>query len=201
MWNLYALNRVNDLLLKGRSSAPVYKNTLIVEQGVFCASSMSRDMRLSAFSALCTLSRTGTLCALEVSVILTMEAAEPVTDPSPQAIEKALRRLKLTGRHEYAALEDGKGNYLQVAGGGVACMLERRSLDPIRHSRAFQEKRNKAFPDGTKLRFSGGEVALNSNEWFTIDQVVEAFLAFHAGRHLPDWIQWRDISDILGLPA
>jgi hypothetical protein len=132
-------------------------------------------------------------------MIFTMEASSAVRNPAPQAIERALRTLKITGRHEFAALDDEHGNYVQVAGGGVACMIERRSSHPLRHYRGFQEKRNKAFPDGTKLRFAGSEVAMMSNEWFMIDQAIEVFLAFQAGEKLPDWIQWRDISEVLGL--
>jgi hypothetical protein len=134
-------------------------------------------------------------------MILTMEYAQPVTNATAKDVERALRKLKLTGRHEFAVLEDDHGNYVQVAGGGAACMIERRSVQPFHHYRAFQDRQNKAFPDGTKLRFAGSEVPMMSNEWFTIDQVVEVFLAFHAGAQLPDWIRWRDITNVLYPPG
>ncbi len=132
-------------------------------------------------------------------MILTMESAPAVTNPTAKEVERTLRRLKLTGRHEFAALEDNHGNYVQVAGGGATCMIEKRTVEPLYHFRAYQEKQNRAFPDDTKLRFAGSEVALKSNEWFTIDQAIEVFLAFHANASFPDWIFWRDISSLLGL--
>jgi hypothetical protein len=130
-----------------------------------------------------------------------MEAASAIQNPSARAIERALRKLKLTGKHEFAGLDDENGNFIQVAGGGVACMLERRTAEPFRHYRAFQEKRNRGFPDGTKLCFSGGAIPMMSNEWFIIDQAIEAFLAFNSGSKLPNSIHWRDISELLDLKA
>ena len=127
----------------------------------------------------------------------TMESAKPIDNPTPMQLQKCLRKLKLAGKHEYAVLEDPDGNYVQVAGGGVACMLEMRRTQPLKHFRAFQDKHHPVFRDGTKLRFAGSEVTLSSNEWLTIDQVIEVFLGFHAGSPWPAWVKWRDISDVV----
>ena len=76
-------------------------------------------------------------------------------------------------------------------------MLEMRRTQPLKHFRAFQDKHHPVFRDGTKLRFAGSEVTLSSNEWLTIDQVIEVFLGFHAGSPWPAWVKWRDISDVV----
>jgi hypothetical protein len=76
-------------------------------------------------------------------------------------------------------------------------MIERRDASNKRHYRAFQGKRSAVFVDGTALVFSGGEVKLASDEWFTSQDVEDVFSAFLRGEQLPTRIMWRDITDLL----
>jgi len=76
-------------------------------------------------------------------------------------------------------------------------MLERHDAESGRHYRASHACLNPLRPDGTILAFSGGNLALRSNEWFTIQQVEEVLMAFLEGRELPEFVVWRDISAML----
>lgn len=49
------------------------------------------------------------------------------------------KRCAVTASRSYASLTDGTGNYLQVAGGGVSCMIARFEIENER-LRAFHDK-------------------------------------------------------------
>ena len=63
--------------------------------------------------------------------------------------------------------------------------------------RGYQATPSTPFPDGTILKFGGGEIRMRNDEWFNIAQVVEVFLAFLEKRAMPSFVKWRDISEIL----
>lgn len=114
-----------------------------------------------------------------------------VSSPSDSHIEKKLLALRSYGRHSYASLTDAQGSYLQVAGGGVTCMVE--SFDALTSTRlrAFHDKPSPVYPDDTVLVFGGGELRLKSDEWFQASAVVEIFLCFKHGRSYPQTVHWR----------
>jgi len=97
-------------------------------------------------------------------------------------------------------LTDKEGNYLQVAGGGVTCMLERREAASGRHYRAYHDKPSTVFADGTILAFGGGKIPLAADEWFMAQIVADVFSAFLRGETLPSSIQWRDMSEMFSRP-
>lgn len=118
-------------------------------------------------------------------------AVDEVTDTEVRA---AIMSLRSYGPSSFASLTDEQGNYLQVAGGGVTCMLERREFASRRHFRGYKEEQSKVFPDGTALVFGGGEIRLASDEWFTAQEVAEIFSAFlRSGELLPS-VRWRDVT-------
>ncbi len=127
---------------------------------------------------------------------LEVEAQSPVDNVAESTVRSAVAKLRSYGPSSFASLTDESGNYLQVAGGGVTCMIERRDASNGRHYRAFQDKQSAVFADNTALVFSGGEVKLASNEWFTSQDVEDVFLAFLRGEQLPSRIKWRDITDL-----
>jgi hypothetical protein len=127
---------------------------------------------------------------------LEVEGRVPINDVSEAEVRSVVAKLRSYGPSSFASLTDESGNYLQVAGGGVTCMIERRDVSKGRHYRAFQDKKSAVFADGTALVFSGGEVKLASNEWFVSQDVEDTFLAFLRGEPLPPRIKWRDITDI-----
>ena len=124
---------------------------------------------------------------------------KPVVNPSPERIATALKKLKLFGKYDAAVLDDEAVGYVQVAGGGAACMVELRRKDPTRHYRGFLKKPRRVFPDGTRMSFSGGDIPLRADEWVVIDEVIEVFVAFREQRPFPEWIDWRDMSEVLGI--
>jgi hypothetical protein len=111
--------------------------------------------------------------------------------PSDRILESRLLALKSYGRHSYASLTDAEGNYIQVAGGGVTCMVERFEVFTSSRMRAFHDKPSPVFPDGTILAFGAGELCLKSDEWFHASAVVELFLCFKHGRKYPSTVHWR----------
>jgi hypothetical protein len=127
---------------------------------------------------------------------LEAENKSPIQNATAADVRAALSKLRSYGPSSYASLTDVHGSYLQVAGGGVTCMLEWRDAVTGHHFRAHNDTPNKVFPDGTILSFSGGEVKLKSDEWLTIPTVEKAFLAFLASEPLSSLIKWRDISAI-----
>lgn len=125
---------------------------------------------------------------------LEVEKQAPVEDATVADVRAVIPKLRSYGPSSYASLTDAQGSYLQVAGGGVTCMLEWRDAPNRRHFRAHLDAPSKVFPDGTILAFSGGEVKLLADEWLAAPLVEAVFLAFLEGKPLPDAIKWRDIS-------
>ena len=108
-----------------------------------------------------------------------------------ELLESRLLALRSCGRHSYASLTDAQGSYVQVAGGGVTCLIESFDASTSTRSRAFRDKPSPVFPDGTVLSFGGGEMRLKSDEWFHASAVVEIFLCFKHERHYPETVHWR----------
>ena len=130
---------------------------------------------------------------------LECEDKSPVEDVKPAQIKKTVSRLKSYGPCSFASLTDSEGNYVQVAGGRVTCMIERRDVSAGRHFRAYQNIRSEVFADGTMLVFGGGKIHLSSDEWFTASDAEEVFMAFLDGAEMPERIMWRDISEIFNI--
>jgi len=127
---------------------------------------------------------------------LEVENKRPVENATEEKVRSAILNLRSYGPSSFASLTSENGNYLQVAGGGVTCMIERRDASGGHHYRGYQDKRSQVFPDGTALVFGGGEVRLTADEWFTADQSIEVFLAFLHGAEAPGFVKWRDISEM-----
>ncbi|ATQ42354.1 hypothetical protein CSW64_07970 [Caulobacter mirabilis] len=132
---------------------------------------------------------------------LEVERRSPVEQPTEKQVRSAILKLRSYGPHSYASLTDEHGSYLQVAGGGVTCLLERHDASTGKHFRAFHGKPSSVFADGTALVFSGGAVRLRSDEWFSSAVVAEAFSAFTCGSPLPEGISWRDVTESLDAKA
>ncbi|WP_010089731.1 hypothetical protein, partial [Burkholderia ubonensis] len=88
--------------------------------------------------------------------------------PTPIQIARGLKSLRSYGKSSYASLTDGAGNYVQVAGGGASCMIERFEFGAQRW-RAFHDKPSPVRPDGTILVFRAGNIPMRSDEWFIAD--------------------------------
>ena len=122
---------------------------------------------------------------------LEVEGKAGISNPTAAQVARAIRSLKSYGRSSYASLTSESGNYVQVAGGGVSCMVELFDVPTEVRFRAFHDKHNAARPDGTILVFGAGNIPMRSDEWFMANQVVEIFLAFHATAPFPGYVRWR----------
>jgi hypothetical protein len=89
-------------------------------------------------------------------------------------------------------LTDLAGNYVQVAGGGVTCMIEWYDAEKKKRFRASHGKPSPVRPDGTILSFGAGNIPMRSDEWFMAAQVLEVFTAFLKGELFPEYLVWRD---------
>lgn len=122
---------------------------------------------------------------------LECEGKTPIENPKPSQIRKVVSSLRSYGPSSYASITDMHGSYLQVAGGGVTCLLELYQSNTGKRFRAFGDTKNKAFPDGTLLVFRAGQIAMQADEWFMADKIAEAFCCFLEGKELPKDIHWR----------
>ncbi|MEW9306317.1 hypothetical protein [Labrys neptuniae] len=123
-----------------------------------------------------------------------VEKKAPVENVKEAKIRAVLNSLRNYGPSSFASITDDIGNYLQVAGGGLHCMLERYDAKDNKFYRAYLDSKSKIFSDGTILAFGGGELKLLSDEWVSISIVIEAFVAFLNHKDLPSKIKWRDIT-------
>lgn len=131
-------------------------------------------------------------------VLLEVEKKSPKQDPTTAQVSAAITKLRSYGPSSFASLTDEHGNYIQVAGGGITCLLERRVAAGAQHFRAYLETSSTIHPDGTILAFCGAQVKLQADEWISAPLVIEAFTAFLQGHELPQTIRWRDITSLLG---
>jgi hypothetical protein len=130
-------------------------------------------------------------------MLLQLENMPPVSSPSLKEMSRLLRRMRSYGPSSYALLVDEPLGYVQVAGGGIGCVLERRLSAVGRVERAYLQNPVAVFEDGTKLPCSAGLIVLLRDEWHTMDQVIEVFASFLTGDPFPSWTSWRDMSDRL----
>lgn len=120
---------------------------------------------------------------------LLRENCKPIQRPSDAQLARSLRALRSYGPSSFAVLECEDGGLLQVAGGGMTCLLEKRAADGV--FRAWQEI--PVLPanfDGATLVVSVGEFPLARNEWFTIDQIIQVMCAFAGGLPEPEFWKW-----------
>lgn len=127
-------------------------------------------------------------------MLLACEGKPSIQNSKPSQIRKVLLALRSYGPSSYASLTDDAGSYVQVAGGGVSCLLELYQADTGKRLRAYGDVQNKARPDGTLLVFRAGEIPMMADEWFMADQVADAFCCFLEGREFPAGIHWRPAS-------
>lgn len=121
-----------------------------------------------------------------------VEGKPPIDNVREAQVVRAIKALKSYGPSSYASITDADGNYVQVAGGGASCMVERYVVKDSKRTRAYHDNPSLIRPDGTILSFRAGNIPLRSDEWFMASQVVEIFLSFVNGTKFPTYCHWRD---------
>lgn len=132
-------------------------------------------------------------------MVFERESVKPVNSPTAARLARELKRLKSHGKSSFASLTRDGGSYVQVAGGGVTCMVERRDMETRTQWRAFVRAPTVSFEDGTELVFHGGRIPLRRDEWLNVRTATDIFTAFLEGKPFPANIGWRDISEVVGL--
>lgn len=111
-------------------------------------------------------------------------------------VKKELKNLRSYGPNSYAILTDEFGNYIQVGGGLFTCFVEKYDFTEKKIYRAYHEKSSTNFEDGSVLRFGGGDVILNKNNWFNISEVEVLFNKFFIKEDFPSDIYWELMNNI-----
>jgi hypothetical protein len=122
---------------------------------------------------------------------LECENKAALSSPTVGQIERTILGLRSNGKHSFASITAPDGTYLQVAGGGTTCLLERFDAIAKLRCRAFTSRIHPVLPDGTILVFRAGKMPMRSDEWLMASEVVRAFCFFRAGEPLPESILWR----------
>ena len=125
---------------------------------------------------------------------LDAEGRPAIDTPSTAQVTKVIERLRSYGPCSFASLTDDVGNFVQVGGGGVTCVVERKDAKTGLIFRAHGSRPHPLFQEGDVLAFSGGNVHLRADEWLTAAKALEVFLAFRDGQPPPADLGWRDIS-------
>jgi len=120
------------------------------------------------------------------------EGKPEIQKPTESQVKKAIGSLRSYGPSSYASLTNEDGSYVQVAGGGVTCMIEWYEAINKKRFRASHDNPNPTRPDGTVLSFGAGNIPMRSDEWFMATQVTDVFIAFLNGGAFPKYIAWRD---------
>lgn len=132
-------------------------------------------------------------------MIFEREGNKPVQAPTPARLQREISRLRTTGPSSFAVLQRDDGTYLQMAGSPGGLVLEKREAPSGQHFRAYQDQPVVPFEDGTELVFAASRIRLRAVEWFTLQQVVDIAVAFAAQRAEPEFVRWRDITDLLAV--
>ena len=125
-----------------------------------------------------------------------VEGKITVISPKPSQIIRTIKSLKSYGPSSYASLTDERGRYVQVAGGGITCMVEQFDPQSGVRLRAFHDRPNPVYPDGTILSFRAGNIPMKSDEWFRSEQVAEIFISFLEGAEFPAYVSWRRAPEL-----
>ena len=130
---------------------------------------------------------------------LQLEGGGRVDTPSDWFLRDAIMMLRNEGPISFAILTDKQGNYTQVAGGALGCVVERRVLKPLNHDRAHKDAADPAHLDGDRLKSGAGEISLRPDEWFTLEEAADIMLTFFKKKAWPSYVRWRSMNETFGI--
>ncbi|WP_136444012.1 hypothetical protein [Pacificoceanicola onchidii] len=124
-------------------------------------------------------------------MLLEAENKNPVRVADFSTVERVLRGLKSHGKTSFASLTKDDGSFVQVAGGRVTCILERRAKGSSDIQRAFLFDVKSPFKGTQTLVCGAGHIEHQPDEGLFIDDVIACFRAFFKGWDFPSEIGWR----------
>ena len=127
-------------------------------------------------------------------MILEIEGRTDINNPNEDQVRSAIESLRTHGPSSFAILASADGSFVQVGGGGVTCVIERKDGSSGKQFRAYKAEKSKVFADGDILSFAGSNIALAADEWLTSNDAKSLFLCFLAGKDLPSDLYWRDLA-------
>lgn len=133
-------------------------------------------------------------------MLLEVEGKKPEQVREFARIEIALKALNALGPHSFAILTRQDGSYIQVAGGGEKCFIEKRDVIENTHWRAYLAKTFDTPSDLEPFEFGSGQIEIASNEIFSIDAVISIWRAFFNSEPYPEETMWRDMTDMFHNP-
>jgi hypothetical protein len=129
------------------------------------------------------------------SMTIEGEKLDAIINPTEEQVRQVVLGLNRM-ETSFVSLTDESGNYIQVAGSRPWCVLERRSVAPMLHERAFQHTPTPKYNDGAKIRTGAGEITLQHDEWFLLKDAAEVFVAFLNRETVPSQVQWRSLNEM-----
>ena len=106
-------------------------------------------------------------------------------------VETVLRDLRSYGSRSFAISTNSNGDFVQVAGGRVTCVLEHKTARDERPKRAFLTEKKVPFEGTQTLMFGGGHMQMEPDEILFIDDVVNTFRTFFNGQDVSKKLRWR----------
>lgn len=129
-------------------------------------------------------------------MLLEVEGRRPEQIREFARAEEILRELRDSGPHSFASLTRQDASYVQAAGGRETCLLEKRDASDGTHWRAYMPN-STPYPGAPQvLKFGGGQIELEADEVFSIEQVVSVWRSFFESRPFPAEVHWRDMTDM-----
>lgn len=129
-----------------------------------------------------------------MSMTFEIEKNNPLKIEKFSQIEKKLRSLRSYGPRSFAILSKEDGSYIQVAGGGVTCVLELRDAKKNIQERAYLLQSRVPFSGEQTLVFGGGKITMDPNEILFIGDVIEVFKSFFYNKPFPENIHWKKLD-------
>ena len=128
-------------------------------------------------------------------MLLTNEEGLRRKDPSWPLVERVVRELDQGTWNSFCCLNSPDGSYIQTLHGFNGYHLEWREYGSV--AKGYVHWRA-SYPGG-----SGKKVELKKHDFVSegehrdllhLDDVVDAFRAFHSGSGMPVWLEWRDLG-------
>lgn len=130
---------------------------------------------------------------ITMSMTFEIEKNNPLEIEKFSHIEKKLKYLRSYGPKSFAILSKEDGSYIQVAGGGVTCVVEIRDANKNIQERAYLLQSRVPFSGEQTLVFGGGKIIMEPNEILFIEDVIEVFKSFFYKKPFPKNIYWKKI--------